>query len=153
MHWLESEINKLGRLQQDYQEIRDPAGSTTVPRGQEREARTGFLERVSEFVEEVAARPGISGCLSSVEGLVVAQAGSLSDFDAVAAITQECLASAEKCEEAVPLGPLQQFLVIGSESKLAVMYLKPVAICIVSPVETPLSSTLMDAPEPGLQTP
>ena len=141
MQWLESQINKLDQVESDYRAVRDlAANDESTYRSKEREMRLHLMENVNELVAAVAKRSGILGCLSCHDGLVIAEAGSLPDFDAVAAVTQEYLSAASKSQKTLRLGNVQQILVVGSDAKLAIITLGQIAVCIVCSKDTVLSA-------------
>ena len=145
MHWLESQIQVLHELEQEYSSAkRSGLENNPSPRAEEREKRLVFIEKVQALVTSVSGYPGISGCLSCHDGLVIARAGSLADFDAAAATAQECIWAAGKARDTIGLGDLHQIVIVGSENKISVIIVGQVAICILSPSEITLSAVFSE---------
>jgi predicted regulator of Ras-like GTPase activity (Roadblock/LC7/MglB family) len=113
-------------------------------RSQEREIRSTFFDEIKKLVQTISEIPGISGCIACHDGLLVAQAGNLSDFEAVAAVAQECVSTASKSTSPLDLGALRQVSVIGDQAKLALITMGEITVGIVCPVETVLSRVLSD---------
>ncbi|MGH8551181.1 MAG: hypothetical protein ACRERU_21755 [Methylococcales bacterium] len=148
MHWLEDRIQQLYQSEQKYSAIRrsQTANKGIAERSKEREFRSSFLDDIKQLVQTVSDIHGISGCIACHDGLLVAQAGNLSDFEAVAAIAQECISTAAKSTSPLELGALRQVSIVGDQAKLALIAMGEITVGIVCPVETVLSQVLRDDP-------
>lgn len=145
MHWLEEQIQLIDGSVRKYAKIRESENAKDMAdRYRERELRSSFLEDIKNLVQNVSEIAGITGCVACHDGLLVAQAGTLGGFDAIAAAAQECINVANKSISSLELGTLRQVTIIGDQAKLALITTGEIAVCIVSPVETVLSQVLRD---------
>lgn len=143
MDWFESQIHRLQQLTEEYIELKQQYVNVEGRYNREWNVRRKELtDALDSLVEEVASRPDISACLVSYDGLVLSMGGSASDFDALAAVVQECQQSASKGAGVLSLGEIEQMVIIGSKSKIAVVALRGMSLCILSPRTTILSSSL-----------
>ena len=147
MHWLEERVKLLYNSELQYWENRrtaDAVDKGLLGRRRDREFRASFLGDIKQLVQTVSEVDGITGCIACHDGLLVAKSGKLSDFEAVAAVAQECISYADKSTVPLQLGRLRQISIIGDRAKLALVVVGDIAVGIVSPVETILSQALRD---------
>ncbi len=146
MHWFESEIAELVTLANQYADHRAERSNGSVEFDREADIRRReFVAALNKIVANVAIHPGVAGCLISFDGLVMAMAGEALDFDALAAVTQECVVSASKGAKILNLGEVQQMVVVGATHKIAVVTIAEMALCVLSPRETNLSASLRES--------
>ncbi len=147
MHWFESEVSELIILANKYTEHRAKQNDEPVIVERKLDAQRGdFVAALNTVVTNIALHSGISSCLISFDGLVMAKAGNeKSDFDALAAVTQEYISSAEKGAQILTLGGVQQMVVIGSEHKIAVVTIGEMALSVLSPRSTHLAASLSES--------
>jgi len=146
MYWFESQIAELVSLADQYADHRSAHSDESANFDYEPDAHRGeFVAALNRIVENVAMHAGISGCLISFDGLVMAMAGEALDFDALAAVTQECVEAAAKGAKRLSLGEVQQLVVIGAVHKIAVVAIGELALCVLSPRSTNLSASLRES--------
>ncbi len=148
MHWFESEISELIILANKYTKHRAKKNAEPVVFERKLDVHRGdFVAALNKVVSNIVLHSGISSCLISLDGLVMAMAGEeKSDFDALAAVTQEYVESATKGARILTLGDVQQMVVIGNEHKIAVVIIGEMALSVLSPRSTHLSVSLSKAP-------
>jgi len=147
MHWFESEVSELIVLANKYTEHRAQNEEPEVIERKLDAHRGDFVEALNKVVTNIALHSDISSCLISLDGLVMAMAGDKkSDFDALAAVTQEYVVSAKKGSKTLSLGDVQQIVVIGSEHKIAIVTIGEMALSVFSPRSTYLAVSLSKAP-------
>ncbi|MEE9412579.1 MAG: roadblock/LC7 domain-containing protein [Methylococcales bacterium] len=145
MHWFESEIEELVTLSNKYDDHRALQTDASSFDREPDSHRGEFVAALNKIVSNVAIHSGVSGCLISCDGLVMAMAGEAPDFEALAAITQECVAAANKGAKLLNLGELQQMVVVGATHKIAVVTIGEMALCVLSPRATSLSASLSES--------
>ncbi len=146
MHWFESQIIQLVALADQYADHRIARNSESAGFDHETAAhRRAFVAALNRIVENVAMHAGVLGCLISVDGLVMAMSGEALDFDALAAVTQECVESATKGAKILNLGEVQQMVVVGAAHKMAIVAIGGLALCVLSPRSTNLSASLRES--------
>jgi len=129
MHWLGQRVQQM--LTEAESGFSGDAG---------REARRGFIDHVSELVDDIANRDGVTAAFASYEGLLVAASGISSDFEALAAMAQASLVPAYHSAGVLELGDLRQLVIVGDSQKLALVWIGPVTVGIVSPSEVNLAA-------------
>ena len=145
MHWFESQIAELILLADKYAEQNTSRQRESKPYSQESDARRGeFVTALNTVVANVAMHTGVSGCLISCDGLVMAMAGEVPDFDALAAVTQECVEAGTKGAKILDMGHVQQMVIVGSRHKIAIVTIGGLALCVFCPKTTVLSSSLRE---------
>lgn len=140
MHWLEGELQRLHGLARACEAAK--AGRRPGREEEERAARGVFRDAVSEVLEGMSAREGVSACFAAHEGLLADSRGWSPDFDALAAVAQACLASGADASDKLALGGVQQIVVVGQVQKLAMLVVGPVALGILCPRGVELGSAL-----------
>ncbi len=145
MHWFESEIDALVTLSNKYDDHRALRSDASSFDREPDSHRGELVAALSTIVTNVAVHSGVTGCLISCDGLVMAMAGEAPDFEALAAVTQECVASASKGAERLSLGDIQQMVIVGSTHKIAVVTIGEMALCVLSPRTTSLSTSLSES--------
>ena len=144
-HWFESQIAKLVSLSEEYTAHRTVRNDQSATFDHQPDVhRSKLVEALNRIVTKVAAHRGVSGCLISYDGLVMAMAGEASDFDALAAVTQEFVDVANKGINTLELGRMQQIVVVGTNYKIAVVVIGTMALSVLSPRTTNLSASLRD---------
>lgn len=145
MHWFESKISQLVQLADGYTRLHNEQDCNEPEFSREPDIqRDKFILNLNTLVEDVSTQPGIMACLVSYDGLLLAKAGIATDFDALAALTQECLQPASKASAILGLGDIQQMVLIGTENKIAVVTVGAMALCMLSPRSTIMSNSLRD---------
>ncbi len=143
MHWFESKVSQLVQLADGYSRLHNKEANSKSEFSREPDIqRDKFILNLNNLVEDVSDQPGIMACLVSYDGLLLAKAGSAPDFEALAALTQECLQPAAKASKILALGEMQQMVLIGTEYKLAVITVGAMALCVLSPRSTSMSNSL-----------
>ena len=141
MHWFDSQLQTLYKLAEAYDACNvkkdDDEFSDEV-----RQTRSDFIEAVQSLVNSVVKSPGVTGCVSCHDGLILAKAGSVSDIDALGALIQESIRIAERSENFLALGVIQQIVIVGETNKIAMISVGPVTLCILSPKDTSLAEAL-----------
>jgi predicted regulator of Ras-like GTPase activity (Roadblock/LC7/MglB family) len=149
MHWFESEVSDLIILAKKYIKHRAIQNDGAIAFERQSDTHRGeFVAALNEVVANIASHQGITSCLISLDGLVMAMAGEeKSDFDALAAVTQEYVVSAKKGAQMLSLGDVQQTVVIGSDHKMAIVIIGEMALSVLSPRSTHLATTLSEDPK------
>ncbi len=145
MHWFESQIGELISLADQYAEhcLARQDGPTRYDDKLETR-RSEFVAALNNIVENVAMHEGVSACLISCDGLVMAMAGEAPDFDALAAVTQESVQTATKGSKMLKLGDVQQMVIVGTVHKIAIVTIDALALCVLCPKSTTLSASLRE---------
>ncbi len=144
MHWFDSQLKALHRLAGIYEECRIKDSNEFVE--ETRQARTIFIDNVQTLVETVVKLPDISGCVAGHEGFILAKAGSISGLDALGAMIQESMDIAQRGNEILDLGTIQQLLVIGENNKVAMISMGAITLAILSSTQTNLTKCLSKKP-------
>jgi predicted regulator of Ras-like GTPase activity (Roadblock/LC7/MglB family) len=137
-HWLETQVERLRRLA-------EAAGGVVVTRGtRSDDPRHILLRAVRDLVEAVVVRSGVTACVACYEGLPAAAAGAISreSVEAVAAMSQRLVDVAGVASRSLALGGVRQLVVVGAEHKVALLCFGPLAVAILSSVETDLAGAL-----------
>lgn len=129
MHWLDHRIQAM--LAESMDNLAGEPG---------RAQRRAFIEHVGELVDEIARREGVTAAFASYEGLLVAASGIATDFEAMAAMAQASLVPAWRSADVLELGDLRQMLLVGEQQKLALIWVGPVTLGIVSASEVSLAA-------------
>ncbi len=146
MHWFESQVERLISLANKYAQHQTLRSDDSAIFNREPDTHRGeFVAALNRIVVNVAMHSGVSGCLISFDGLVMAMAGEVPDFDGLAAVTQECVEAATKGSKILDLGELQQLVVVGTEHKIAVVAIGGLALSVLSPRNTNLSASLRES--------
>lgn len=154
MHWFESKIEQLCTLAREYRElstVKDAVGNGP-PDATPHARRSRLVAAVHALVEDVSRQPGVSACLVSVDGLVLAMAGKAPDFEGLAAYTQTCLGAASQAAHGLEIGDIRQIVVVGDRQKIAIVTIGELALCILSPANTVLLSALREKVSPLART-
>ncbi len=145
MHWFESQIAELISLADNYAEQNSSRQHEPSPYNQASNISRGeFVSALNNVVANVAMHTGVSGCLISYDGLVMAMAGEVPDFEALAAVTQECVQAGTKGAKMLDIGDVQQMVIVGSKQKIAIVTIGGLALCVLCPKTTVLSSSLRE---------
>ncbi|MFW5443414.1 MAG: roadblock/LC7 domain-containing protein [Methylococcaceae bacterium] len=145
MHWFETKIAELVALSAEYADHsinNDQSATFDKELGTH---RSEFMAALNTIVSNIALHSGVTGCLISYDGLVMAKAGEIPDFDALAAVTQDYVVTANKGAKILDLGKVQQMVVIGATHKTAIVIIGEMALCVLSPQDTNLSETLRES--------
>ena len=130
-HWLADQLTYLGEL--------------AARRNTEGESREAFVTAISAFTEAVAERRGVSACVVGHEGLVIASAGHTSNQEGLAAYSQTCLTTAALSASSLPIGELQQMLVVGSTQKIALFQIGEMTLAIQASTGVDLARSLAES--------
>lgn len=138
MHWLAQQLSNLDRVA-----AKLAATKTEGHRpADEARARESFLATLGDLAAGVAKRRGVTAAFVAHDGLVVAVAGNVPSFDALAATAQVCMSAGKTAATSLSLGGLRQMVLIGEDHKLALFLLGQMALGILAPSETNLAATL-----------
>ncbi len=144
MHWFDTQLQDLKKLAEAYE-----AGKINSA-GEYDEAarfrRTAFIDAIQVLVESVVRSSGIAGCVACHDGLILAQAGTVVDTDALGAVIQESIRIAERSEEILALGEIQQIVIVGAQNKIAMITMGTITLSVLSPVDINLAATLAQGP-------
>ncbi len=141
-HWLERQIGQLHQLFARYMQARAQPGNEARDDRAKSAARSEFTAMLDSTLHAIAAHDGITACVATFEGLVLAQAGALPDFEALAAVSEDSFRNAMRGGDTIALGPVEQMVIIGAEHKLALFRIGGLVLGILSPRRTPLATTL-----------
>jgi predicted regulator of Ras-like GTPase activity (Roadblock/LC7/MglB family) len=136
MHWLADGIGALHQLADRHLRVRQ-LGAPDL----ERKAREELMNAVHDLVTTAGAKEGVIGCFAAYEGLLISTAGD-TDFEAQAATTQGFLWHAFDNSETLALGPIKQMVIVGENSKVALIPIGVITIGIMGPTATNLSELL-----------
>jgi predicted regulator of Ras-like GTPase activity (Roadblock/LC7/MglB family) len=114
MHWLSSEIERVGKLAASRSPI--------------------FLGALRDLIAQLGARPGLRAAFAAHEGLIVAVAG-----DGPAAEAQGLLGASLHASAALGLGDVQQLVVVTAQGKLALLSVGPVVVGLLAPPHVSLA--------------
>ncbi len=142
MHWLSEQMLKLRDLSERHTSLRGLSAAQAVEARQAEEARKEFFAASSKTTAEIQQRPGVEACFVAHEGLVCDKAGDAPSFDALAALAQLSVEVARSNAASSLLGEIQQMVLIGVDSKLALFCLGPISIGIRCPSEVNLGKSL-----------
>ena len=143
MHWFESQILTLYKLAEAYTSSKKLEGSDVLNMSEQgRQKRSEFIEAVQALVNRVIHSPGVTACTAYHEGLILAQSGKIPDTDALGAIIQESIRTAQKGEAILNLGKVQQIVIVGDLNKIAMITVGPIILCVLSPKQTNLALSL-----------
>ncbi len=143
MHWFDGRLRELGGLANRFLQYRQLAASNVAGSAEAaRQARETFVSDLCNLVSDVAERPGVEACFATHEGLLVASAGDSEDFDALAAMSQTCLATATKSPKSLSIGPMKQMVIVGEHRKLALFTIGDMALGVLGLSTTVLSEAL-----------
>lgn len=139
-HWLEQQLARLHDLTAEYRQLRQ---DTRADADQSKRANRGKLDAAIEnMLQDMASREGITACMVSYDGLLMSQAGTLPDFEALAAVSAECFRGTDRGAQAMALGRVDQMVVVGEDHKLALFRVGALVLGILSPRETVLGVVL-----------
>ena len=139
-HWFDSELQTLYKLAEAYDTSKVNNDDESLDKV--RQTRSDFIEAVQSLVDSVVKSPGVTGCLTCHDGLILAKAGIVSDIDALGALIQESIRIAQRSENFLALGVIQQIVIVGETNKVAMICVGPLTLCILSPKDTSLAETL-----------
>lgn len=143
MHWFESQILTLYKLAEAYTSSKKLEGNDVLNMSEQgRQKRSEFIEAVQALVNRVIHSPGVTACTAYHEGLILAQSGKIPDTDALGAIIQESIRTAQKGEAILNLGKVQQIVIVGDLNKIAMITVGPIILCVLSPKQTNLALSL-----------
>lgn len=143
MHWFESQILTLYKLAEAYTSSKKLEGHDVLNMSEQgRQKRSEFIEAVQALVNRVIHSPGVTACTAYHEGLILAQSGKIPDTDALGAIIQESIRTAQKGEAILNLGKVQQIVIVGDLNKIAMITVGPIILCVLSPKQTNLALSL-----------
>jgi predicted regulator of Ras-like GTPase activity (Roadblock/LC7/MglB family) len=142
MHWLAERLEALHDLAERHLRLKGLATVGAVENIAADTARRAYFTALTDTAEQVKQRPGVSACFVCHDGLLFAQAGEASSFEALAAVTQQCMEVARLAAESAHIGEVRQMVLVGSDGKLALFYLGHVAVGIHSAVDVNLALSL-----------
>lgn len=138
MHWLAERIAEINALAERHQSLQSAEGNSTSAL----RARESLLHSLGRLADEVAARPGVHASFVSHDGLLLARGGKAADFDALAALGEQCVRSCADTAHTLDLGGARQVLIVGAKKKLALLPVGQMILGIVSAEATRLAEVL-----------
>ncbi len=142
-NWLQLELAAIEALAATYENTRGIPEKTEAAEPH-RMARASLLSAFERTTKQIADREGITAALVSHDGLVLAQAGRLPDFDAFAAVAQGLMRAATTGAQTMALGRARQLVLVGDEHKFALFRIGPMVLSIICPLGTQLSHVLRE---------
>lgn len=144
MHWFDSQLQALYKHAEAYEICRANSSDDFVE--QIRKTRTDFINNVQLLIDSIVKSSDISGCVVVHDGFLLAKAGAVSDTDALAAMMQESMLTAQKCKKTLNLGEIQQIVIVGETNKIAMISVGQVTLGILSAKQTNLAKSLRRKP-------
>lgn len=145
MHWFESQLAELDRLAAAYSAAqRQPSDDLVGTSASLRTKRGEFIGALQTLVDGVVRIKGIDACAAYHEGLILASAGQLPHADALGALIEDSIGVARDSSTILKLGDIEQLVIVGSASKVAVINIGPVVLCIACPKTTNLAAALSE---------
>lgn len=144
MHWFDLQLQSLHELAEAYDKCRVSSADSFVE--DIRKTRTDFINSVQLLVDSIAKFPDISGCVAVHDGFLLAKAGSITDTDALGAMMQESMIVAQRSKKVLALGEIQQIVIVGESSKIAMISVGQVTLGILSAKQTNLAKILRRKP-------
>ncbi|OHX36886.1 hypothetical protein BJL95_19480 [Methylomonas sp. LWB] len=145
MHWFESQLAELDRLAAAYSAAqRQPSDDLVSTSASLRTKRGEFIAALQTLVDGVVRIKGIHACAAYHEGLILASAGQLPHADALGALIEDSIGVARDSSAILKLGDIEQLVIVGSTSKVAVLNIGPVVLCIACPKATNLAAALSE---------
>ncbi|MGZ4960672.1 MAG: roadblock/LC7 domain-containing protein [Methylomonas sp.] len=143
MHWFESQVAALDRLAAVYVLAQQQSAADIVSVSEDIRIKRGqFIDAVQELVSNIIKVKGVSACAAYHEGLILASSGQVPHSDALGAMIQESVGVARNGSGMLSLGDIQQIVIVGAANKVAMLSVGPIMLCIVSPKNINLASTL-----------
>ncbi len=157
MHWLEEQLASLRSQIDDFERLRkthslwaleehqgdgQQLGALESSAALTTRARRGLSLRFAELSEAICRRPGLSTCVVSHEGLPLSFAGFSEPIEALSALSQDCQVLGRQAKRRSQMGQSQQMVIISGESKLALFFIGPFVLSILSPKEIQLAQVL-----------
>ena len=139
-HWLARNLALLQGLFDDYERARLSTDADSDRRKQD--ARNRLTTALDRILQDISGRDGATACVVSFEGLLISHAGSLPDFEALAAVSEKCFRDAARDTRPMALGTLSQMVIVGEEHKLVLFRIGAMVLGILSPRGTVLSQVL-----------
>lgn len=138
MHWLSQQVKEIGSLAEQHRRLQGAEGNSASAL----RAREELMGAFGRLVEQVAARPGVLASFASHEGLLIAKSGHAADFDALAALGDQCVRTCAETAHTLSLGGARQVLIVGADRKLALLSVGQMVLGILSEEATRLAETL-----------
>ncbi len=146
MHWFDSQIQVLQKLAEAYDKSQDNNSDDFVV--EVKKTRSDFIDKVQFVVDSVAKFSGITGCVASHDGFILAKAGVLQDTkaDVLSAVIQENISNAQRNKNSLDLGDIEQIVIVGKTNKIAMISIGQLTLGILSSAQTNLTKQLRKAP-------
>lgn len=138
MHWLAEQVREIDALAEQHRRLQAAEGNSAPAL----RAREGLLLALGRLAEQVAARPGVLASFVAHEGLLLARGGHTGDFDALAALGDQCVRTCAETARTLALGGARQVVIVGTERKLALVPVGQMVLGIVSGEATRLAESL-----------
>ncbi|MCC6551525.1 MAG: roadblock/LC7 domain-containing protein [Polyangiaceae bacterium] len=138
MHWLAEQIREIDAMAEQHLRLQAEQGnSATAVR-----AREGLLRALTRLAEQVAGKPGVLASFVAHDGLLLARGGHTADFDALAALGEQCMRTCTEASRTLSLGQARQVVIVGAERKLALVPIGQMVLGIVGAEATRLAESL-----------
>jgi predicted regulator of Ras-like GTPase activity (Roadblock/LC7/MglB family) len=137
MHWLSEQLTSL-----DAAADRFARSKHDRPGLEAHGAREAFRRALDELASGIGKRAGVTAAFVAHEGLVLATAGNVPSFEALAATAQVTLSAGKSAATGLSLGGLRQMVLIGEDHKLALFIVGQMALGILAPCDVNLAAVL-----------
>jgi predicted regulator of Ras-like GTPase activity (Roadblock/LC7/MglB family) len=137
MHWLAEQIEELHQLESVHDTSRERGDSKI-----QSQARVILIGAVRQLVQDVATRDGVTASFAAYEGLLVDSAGGSANFDALAAMGQRLISTANEASDPLLLSHVHQMVVIGDEQKVVLFQIGDLTVGILGPAAVTLAERL-----------
>lgn len=137
MHWLAEQLEGLDEAARRFAQAKQER-----PIAAKHDAREAFLKALTELAAGVARHPGVTAAFVAHEGLLMATAGNVPSFEALAATAQVCLSAGKSAATGLSLGGLNQMVLVGEDHKLALFTVGQMALGILAPSDVNLAVAL-----------
>ncbi len=141
-HWFENKLAVLHNLFVRYSKARAMDSRAANADEVGRYTRKQLKAAMDETLEDLARREAVTGCIVCHDGLILAQAGNVLDFEAMAAIAADCFHTAARGADTLALGNASQMVIVGEEHKLVLFRIGAMILGILSPRHAVLSMAL-----------
>lgn len=141
MHWLAQQLQQLEAVSDLYAQLQ-ATGQELDNREAMTRARESMRKAFTAMTEDVARRPGVAAAFVAHEGLLLATAGEVVDFEAMAAVAQNFSATFHETAGRLSMGLPRQMVLVGSTHKLALFPVGDMLLGIFSDQATVLAQVL-----------
>lgn len=122
MHWLSDQLQQL----------------TEIPS----RSHEALLRQIEALITQLGERDEVTTAFASHDGLLCAISGEDTAVEALAAMSQYCMAPAHEAGRLLGMGAVRQQLIIGDHQKLVLFQLQDLVIGMLCPRDVDLASAL-----------